>query len=129
MTTANKAGPASSELEAKLSRAGRSLWEHIFDQIPSADGKRDQLALEQFLDTWASLIDYIVEHGQLPSLVQDLVDLGFELYSNQDSNASSRSVPVNVFEQLFEKMNLGRPFALMAHKFLTDVSNVLDFSQ
>ena len=29
-----------------------------------------------FLDTWASLIDYIVKNGTLPTLAQDLVNPG-----------------------------------------------------
>lgn len=116
-----KEGADGGDLEARLSRAARALWEHVFDQVPSGDGERDKLTLEQFLDTWASLIDYIVKNGQLPTLVQDLVNLGFELYSSKGTDGKASSIPVSAFEQLFQKMNLGRPYALMAYKFLTDV--------
>ena len=67
------------------------------------------------------MIDFVVQHGELPPLVQDLVDAGVELYSTNDNNTASPSIPSSSFEKLFEKMSLGRPYALMAHKFLTDV--------
>jgi hypothetical protein len=118
---AEKEGANGGDLEARLSRATRALWEHIFDQVPAADGKREKLTLEQFLDMWASLIDYIVKNGQLPTLVQDLVHLGFELYSSKGADGKASSIPISAFEQLFQKMNLGRPYALMAYKFLTEV--------
>ena len=121
VTVAGKEGANGGDLEARLSRAARALWEHINDQVPSEDGKREKLSLEQFLDTWASLIDYIVKNGQLPTLVQDLVNLGFELYSNKGGDGKASSIPVSAFEQLFQKMNLGRPYAQMAYKFLTEV--------
>jgi hypothetical protein len=104
-----------------LSRAARALWEHIHDQVPSSSGGRDQLSLDQFLDTWASLIDYIIKNGTLPKLVQDLVDLGFELYSTKDGDKKSPTIPPSAFEKLFKKMNLSHPYAAMAYKFLTDV--------
>lgn len=121
VTAAGKEGAKSGELEASLSRAARALWEHIHDQVPSSDGKRDKLTLDQFLDTWASLIDHIMKHGSLPSLVQDLVNLGFELYSKKDSDDKPAYIPLSSFEQLFSKMNLGRSYALIANKFLTEV--------
>jgi hypothetical protein len=92
------------------------------DQLPAADGKRDKITLEQFLNTWASLVDYLVKHGRLPAVVQDLVDLGFDLYSDKGADGKSSSIPVSALEKLFEKMNLGRTFAPMAHNFLTEVS-------
>jgi hypothetical protein len=107
-----------------LSRAARALWEHIFDQVPANDGQRNQLSFEQFLDTWASLIDYIVKNGRLPGVVQDLVDLGFELYADAGTDGKASVLPVTAFEKLFDKMNLGRPYALMAHKFLTEVCRI-----
>ena len=65
VTSAGKEGADGGDLEAALSRAARALWEHIHDQIPSSDGKRDKLTLDQFLDTWASLIDYIIKNGKI----------------------------------------------------------------
>ncbi len=85
------------------------------------DGKRENLTLDQFLDTWASLIDYIIKNGKLPDLVQDLVNLGFELYSTKNPNNNSSSIQPSAFEQLFQKMNLGRPYALLAHQLLSEV--------
>lgn len=121
MTTAGKEGADGGDLEARLSRAARAFWEHVHDQIPLSDGKRDQLTLNQFLDTWASLIDYVVRTNQLPPVVQDLVHLGFELYSTEGTDGKPASIQVQAFDQLFQKMNLGRPFAIMAYKYLTDV--------
>ena len=94
----------------------------MHDQVPLADGKRDKLTLDQFLDTWASLIDYVVRTNQLPPIIQDLVKLGFELYST-DNNEDSKSATIQpaAFDQLFQKMNLGRPYAIMAYKYLTEV--------
>jgi len=79
------------------------------------------VTLEQFLDTWASLVDYIIKNGKLPDLIQDLVNLGFELYSTTDGDNKTPTIPPSAFEHLFQKMTLGRPFALMAYKFLTEV--------
>ncbi len=76
---------------------------------------------DQFLDTWASLIDYIIKNGKLPNLVQDLVNLGFELYSTKEGGSSTPTIPASAFEQLFQKRNLSRPYALMAYQFLTEV--------
>ncbi len=123
-TAAGKEGADGGDLEKRLSRAARALWEHIHDQIPSSDGKRDKLTLEQFLDTWASLIDYIVKNGKLPELVQDLVNLGFELYSTKDGDNKPAAIPASSFEKLFQKMNLDRPYALMAHQFLSEVCTI-----
>lgn len=121
VTTAGKEGADGGDLEAALSRAARALWEHIHDQIPSSDGKRDKLTSDQFLDTWASLIDYIIKNGKIPKLVQDLVDIGFNLYSTKSGDNIAPTIPSSAFEKLFQKMNLGHPYALMAHKFLTEV--------
>jgi hypothetical protein len=92
------------------------------------DGKRETLTLNQFLDTWASLVDHVLRTNQLPSLVQDLVKLGFELYStdSQDGKSTS-SIQTAAFDQLFQKMNLGRPYALMAYKILTEVGRWICF--
>ncbi|CAF4521929.1 unnamed protein product, partial [Rotaria sp. Silwood2] len=97
---AGKNGADDGELEARLSRTARALWEHIHDQVPLSDGKRDRLSLDQFLDTWASLIDHIVKHGALPGLVQNLVNLGFELYSTTAGHDKSPTIPASAFEQL-----------------------------
>ena len=121
MTAAGKEGADGCDLEARLSRAARALWEHIHDQIPSDDKNRDKLTLDQFLNTWASLIDYIIKNGKLPDLVQDLVNLGFELYSTKSPDSASSVISPSAFEQLFQKMSLGRPYALMAYSFLTEV--------
>ncbi|CAF4876074.1 unnamed protein product, partial [Rotaria sp. Silwood1] len=115
---AEKQGADAGELEARLSRTARALWEHIHDQFLLSDGKRDRLTLDQFLDTWASLIDHIVKHGELPDLVQNLVNVGFELYSTKTNDNKSPTILASAFEQLFQRMNLGRPYALMAYKFL-----------
>ncbi|CAF1636252.1 unnamed protein product, partial [Adineta ricciae] len=120
VTAAGKEGADGGELEKRLSRAARAFWEHIHDQVPSSDGKRDKVTLEQFLDTWASLIDYFFKNGKLPSLVQDLVDLGFELYSKKDGDGTSSSIPASSFDQLFQKMNLEPRHALVAYTFLTE---------
>lgn len=80
--------------------------------------------MELFLDTWASLIDYIVKNGTLPALAQDLVDLGVELYSTKSSDGKTLAIAPTAFEQLFQKMNLGRPFAFMAYKLLSEVCHV-----
>jgi hypothetical protein len=77
--------------------------------------------LDQFLDTWAGLIDYIIKNGKLPNLVQDLVNLGFELYSTKDSDNTTPTIPAAAFEKLFQKMKLDGPSALMAHQALTEV--------
>ena len=92
--------------------------------MPSSDGKREKITLEQFLDTWASLIDYIVKNGTLPALTQDLVNLGVELYSTKSSAGKPLSIAPAAFEQLFQKMNLGRPYAFMAYKLLSEVCHV-----
>ncbi|CAF4040420.1 unnamed protein product [Rotaria sordida] len=120
ITAAGKEGSDGGDLEARLSRATRAFWEHVHDQIPLADGKRNILTLDQFLDAWASLIDYVVRTNQLPSIVQDLVKLGFELYSTDDSHGQPATIQPNAFDQLFQKMNLGRPHAIIAYKFLTE---------
>jgi hypothetical protein len=83
--------------------------------------------LDQFLDTWASLIDYIIKNGKLPNLVQDLVNLGFELYSTKDDDNKTSTIPTGAFEKLFQKMNISRPYALMAHQFLTEVCTIYFF--
>ena len=127
MTAAGKEGADGGELEKRLSRAARALWEHIHDQIPSSDGKRDKLTLEQFLDTWASLIDYIIKNGKLPELVQDLDNLGFELYSTKDGDNKSATIPASSFEKLFQKMNLDQTHAPLAYKALTEVFFFLFF--
>lgn len=57
-------------------------------------------------------------------MVQDLVHLGFELYSTEGTDDKPASVQVQAFDQLFQKMNLGRPFAIMAYKYLTDVRRI-----
>ena len=67
------------------------------------------------------MIDYVVRTNQLPPVVQDLVHLGFELYSIEGTDGKPASIQVQAFDQLFQKMNLGRPFAIMAYKYLTDV--------
>ena len=103
-----------------MSRAARALWEHIHDQVPLADGKRDTLTLDQFLDTWASLADHVIQTNQLPPQVDDLVKLGFELYASEDA-AGKKSIEPIAFDRLFQKTNLGRPYAIMAYKLLTDV--------
>ena len=74
------------------------------------------------------MIDYVVRTNQLPSIVQDLVHLGFELYTSQESDGKQRSIQVQAFDQLFQKMNLGRPFAIMAYKYLTDVRVLFEIS-
>ena len=124
MTTAAKEGADGGELEARLSRATRALWEHVLDQVPSSDEKREKITLEQFLDTWASLIDYIVKNGSLPTLAQDLVNLGVELYSTKSTDGKPTAIAPAAFEQLFQKMNLGRPHAFMAYKLLSEVCHV-----
>lgn len=106
-----------------MSRAARALWEHIHDQVPLADAKRDTLTLDQFLDTWASLADYVIQTNQLPPQVDDLVKLGFELYATEDA-AGKQSIDPIAFDRLFQKMNLGRPYAIMAYKLLTDVRSM-----
>ena len=103
-----------------MSRAARALWEHIFDQVPTDNGERNQLSVDQFLDTWASLIDYIVKNDQLPALVQDLVDLGFELYSKKNGDEKA-SIPASSLEQLQKKMGLDSADASEAYKTLTEV--------
>lgn len=85
------------------------------------DNARDQLTLDQFLDTWASLIDYVVRTNQLPPIVQDLVKLGFELYSADSNDGEPATIQPNAFDQLFQKMNLGRTHAILAFKILTEV--------
>lgn len=117
MTVAGKEG----DIEDRLSRAARAFWEHVHDQIPLEDGKRDRLTLDQFLDTWASLIDSVVLTNELPSIVNDLVKIGFELYSTESENDKPPSIQPQAFDKLFQKMNLGRPFAIMAYKYLTEV--------
>ncbi|CAF3065762.1 unnamed protein product [Rotaria socialis] len=122
ITAAGKESSGNSDLEARLSRAARALWEHIHDQVPSPDGEQDQLSLDQFLDTWASLIDYIMQNGKFPGVVQNLVDAGFELYSTKDRDEKPPTIQPSAFEQLFQKMNLGRPYAMMAYTFLSENS-------
>ncbi|CAF4305809.1 unnamed protein product, partial [Adineta steineri] len=68
----------------------------------------------------ASLIDYIIKNGKIPDIVQDLVNTGFELYSTKDGDNGTATIPPTAFEQLFQKMELSRPYALMAYKFLTE---------
>ncbi len=77
--------------------------------------------MNQFLDTWASLIDYVVENNQLPPIIQDLVKLGFELYSTDIGDGKAPTIQPQAFDQLFQKMNLSRPYAIMAYKYLTEV--------
>ncbi|CAF1176267.1 unnamed protein product [Rotaria sp. Silwood1] len=120
VTAARKEGSGGGDLEARLSRATRAFWEHIHDQIPLVDGKRDTLTLDQFLDTWASLVDYVVRTNQLPPIVHDLVKLGFELYSTDDYNGVSSTIQPSAFDQLFQNMNLSRTHAIMAYQFLTE---------
>ena len=108
-----------SDLAARLERATRALWEWIHDQLPLPENNRDRLTLDQALDTWASLVDYIIEKNHLPSVVEDFVKLGFELYSTDDHT----SIQPIAFDQLFHQMQLGRPYALMAFKLLTDVGD------
>lgn len=115
ITIAGKEG----DIESRLSHAARAFWEHVHDEIPLEDGKRDRLTLDQFLDTWASLIDSIVLTNDLPSIVNDLVQLGFELYSTKTDDGKA-TIQLQAFEQLFQKMNLSRPFAIMAYNYLTD---------
>ncbi|CAM4947820.1 unnamed protein product [Rotaria socialis] len=122
ITAAGKESSGNSDLEARLSRAARALWEHIHDQVPSPDGEQDKLSLDQFLDTWASLIDYIMQNGKFPGVVQNLVDAGFELYSTKDRDEKPPTIQPSAFEQLFQKMNLGRPYAMMAYTFLSENS-------
>ena len=121
MKAAGKEGANVGDLEARLSRAARALWEHIHDLVSSADGKRDKLTLDQFLDTWASLVDHAIKNSKVPDLVQDLVNLGFELYATKEGADKTATVGSSAFKKLFEKMNLTPSFAPMAHQFLTDV--------
>jgi len=127
VTAAGKEGANGGELEKQLSRAARTLWEQIHDQNPTSDNNRDKLTLDQFLDFWASLIDCVVKKGELPDNVQNLVNLGFELYSTKDDNKPA-AIPPSSFEKLFQKMGINPPAALMAYQFLTEVCNyrVLD---
>ena len=104
-----------------MSRATRVFWEHVHDQVPLPYGSRDKLTLDQFLDTWASLVDYVVRTNRLPPIIQDLVKLGFELYSTDNNDGKSETIQPIAFDQLFQKMYLGRPYAIMAYKFLTEV--------
>ncbi|CAF3149028.1 unnamed protein product [Rotaria socialis] len=119
VTAAGKEGSDDGDLEGRLSRATRAFWEHVHDQVPLPDGKRDTLALDQFLDAWASLTDYVVRRNQLPPVVQDLVKLGFELYSTDSNDGELATIEPSAFDQLFQKMNLGRSHAIIAYKFLT----------
>lgn len=121
MTAAGKEGANEGDLEARLSRAARAFWEHVHDQIPLDDGNRDKLTLNQFLDTWASLVDYVLRTNKLPPVVQDLVQIAFELYSTDNADGKPPAIQPQAFDQLFQKMNLSRPFAIMAYKYLTDV--------
>ncbi|CAF1483949.1 unnamed protein product [Rotaria magnacalcarata] len=122
ITAAGKESSGDSDLEARLSRGARALWEHIHDQVPSSDGNQEQLSLDQFLDTWASLIDYIMKNGKFPGVVQNLVDIGFELYSTKDGDEKPPTIQSSAFEQLFQKMNLGRSYAMIAYQFLSENS-------
>ncbi|CAF0836666.1 unnamed protein product [Adineta steineri] len=119
-TAAGKEGSDGDDLEVRLNRAAKAFWEHVHDQVPLSDGKRDTLTLDQFLDTWAGLIDYVVRTNQLPPIIQDLVKLGFELYSTDNGNDKPTTIQPAAFDQLFQKMNIGRPYAIMAYKYLTE---------
>lgn len=105
------------DIEPRLERAARALWEHIHDEIPLPDKNRDTLTLEQALDTWSSLVDYIIQNKRLPSVIEDLVKVGFELYSTEGQT----SIQPIALDQLFRQMELGRPYAIMAFKFLSEV--------
>ena len=105
------------DIAPRLERATRALWELIHQEIPLPDENRDQLTLDQALDTWASLIDYINENHRLPVIIEDFIKLGFELYSTDDQT----SIQPIAFDQLFHHMELGRPYAIMAYKILTEV--------
>ena len=88
---------------------------------------------EQFLDMWAGLVDYTTQKKQLPSVVEELVKLGFELYATEGAPGSPVAIQPSAFDQLFQKMNLGRPYAVMAYKVLSkvresDVAFVLIFT-
>ncbi|CAF4098435.1 unnamed protein product, partial [Rotaria magnacalcarata] len=119
VTAAGKEGSDGGDLEGRLSRATRAFWEHVHDQVPLPDEKRDTLTLDQFLDAWASLTDYVIRRNQLPPVVQDLVELGFELYSTDNNDGELATIEPSAFDQLFQKMNLGRSHAIIAYKFLT----------
>ncbi|CAF1323129.1 unnamed protein product [Adineta ricciae] len=119
-TAAGKEGSDGGVLEARLNRAAKAFWDHVHDQVPLPDNKHDTLTLDQFLDTWAGLIDYVVRTNQLPPIVQDLVKLGFELYATDNGNGKSATIQPAAFDQLFQKMNIGRPYAIMAYKYLTE---------
>lgn len=121
MNSAGKAGANEGAVEADLSRGARDVWEHIFDQLPSTDGKRDSLTSDQFLDTWAGLVDYIVKNGQLPPSVQNLVDQGLDLHGARNGNDNSLSVPQATFDKIFSNMKLDPASASTAYKALTDV--------
>lgn len=104
-----------------MNRATRALWDFIHDQVPSKDGDKNQLSLEQALDTWASLSDFVEKHDRLPSILEDWIKVGFELYSEDNPDAKTKTVSLSAFDELFQKMNLGRPYAIMAFKILTQV--------
>lgn len=122
MTTADKEGFDGGDLEARFSRSTRDLWEFIHDQVPLEDGDRNKLTLDQLYDTWASLVDYVNRTNRLPSKLEGLVKVAFELYSSDNGEGKSPSIQLAAFDQLFQKMNLGRPYAIMAYKILTEVN-------
>jgi hypothetical protein len=68
-----------------------------------------------------------MKNEKLPDLVQDLVNLGFELYSIKEGDNNTAAIPASAFDQLFQKMNLSRPYALIAHQFLTEVCIIYSF--
>ncbi|CAF0760260.1 unnamed protein product [Didymodactylos carnosus] len=122
LTIANKEGFG--DLEQNLSRKTRELWELIHDTYPNSD--RQVLTLSQFLDTWGALSEYIVKHNQIPKLFEEWFKLGFDLYDIDKNN----EIPAASFHKLYNKMNLGLPHAVFAHKFLTENgTKPLDFER
>lgn len=62
-----------------------------------------------------------MKNGKFPDLVQNLINLGFELYSKKDGDDKPATIPESAFEQLFDKLNFGQTYARMAYRFLSEV--------
>ncbi|CAF1153536.1 unnamed protein product [Didymodactylos carnosus] len=114
------------DLERKLSYQTRHIWEFIQDSRPNKDRDPNILTLDQVRDTWGALSEYIVKTNTLPGMFEDWIKLGFDLYGLDEKE----EVPLDSFQNLYNKMNLDLQDAIVAYRFLTENSTKpLDFER
>ncbi|KAI0990354.1 hypothetical protein GJ496_010550 [Pomphorhynchus laevis] len=100
-------------LEKTILEKSRVIWDKIKNSYTK--DVDNHLTIDQFLDTWACLRDYINKYDDIPVWLKEWIEVGFKLYDTEDTG----SLKPSIFYALYSKMGLNRIYPAIAFRALT----------